>query len=480
MTKKLENINKGLIYLKDKNYVKAETFFLNLLRNNPSNTQVFSYLIPALIEQKKFSDALKFSERLFNLNKKKELGLIYIGIINFNLQKYTLAFKFFEQALLLNPVNSDALLNMGVTFRKLGNNSKAIEYFERSLKIDSNKSIIFYNLGSIYEEECDLEKSMLFFKKAISLNSKDFDSIHAFSLCQLTMHNFNDGLKNYEFRWLKKGFEKYRYKHISKLESLDSILGKKILVWYEQGMGDTIQFSRYVQSLITLGANVIFEVQRPLLNFLKRQFNCEVTDDASKKNFDFQCPLMSLPKLFNMNIENIPSIKKYFKCEIKKFNLWREILSLSQEKKNIGIAISGNVNQIYENRRRIDLHYFRALSKSFKIFIIQKNLYQSDEIVLNKSNDIEFLGKKDQWKDFEDTSAIVENMDYIISIDTSLIHLASSMNKKVFLLLSKSADWRWSHEKLNSPKWYDNLTILRQKTKDNWEDVISEINKSLI
>ena len=77
-------------------------------------------------------------------------------------------------------------------------------------------------------------------------------------------------------------------------------------------------------------------------------------------------------------------------------------------------------------------------------------------------------------------NAIVENMDFIISIDTSLIHLASSMNKKAFLLLSKSSDWRWSHEKLNSPKWYDNLTIFRQKTKDNWEDVILEINKRLI
>ena len=83
------------------------------------------------------------------------------------------------------------------------------------------------------------------------------------------MHNFNEGLINYELRWFKKDFEKYRYNHLPKLESLESILGKKILVWYEQGMGDTIQFSRYIQSLIILGANVTFEVQKPLLKFLK-------------------------------------------------------------------------------------------------------------------------------------------------------------------------------------------------------------------
>ena len=134
MRQNLENIKKGLIYIKDKDYIKAEIFFLNLVRKNPSDVQIYSYLIPVLIEQKKFSDALKFSERLFILNKKNELGLIYIGIINYNLKEYPLAFEFFERALLINPKNFDALLNIGVTFRKLGNNLKAIEYFEKSLK----------------------------------------------------------------------------------------------------------------------------------------------------------------------------------------------------------------------------------------------------------------------------------------------------------------------------------------------------------
>ena len=110
MRQNLENIKKGLIYIKDKDYIKAEIFFLNLVRKNPSDVQIYSYLIPVLIEQKKFSDALKFSERLFNLNKKNELGLIYIGIINYNLKEYPLAFEFFERALLINPKNFDALL----------------------------------------------------------------------------------------------------------------------------------------------------------------------------------------------------------------------------------------------------------------------------------------------------------------------------------------------------------------------------------
>ena len=480
MTNIENDIRTGTIYIKNKEYLKAEKFFLNLVRKNPSNIKLYSYLIPTMIEQKNFKDALKFAERLHNLHKNNELGLIYLGIINYKLENFSIALNFFEKSLLINPENYDALLNTGVTFRKLGKNKKALEYYYKCTEINANKSIAFYNLGSIYEEECDLEKAMMFYKKAISINNKDYDSIHALSLCQLTMQNFDDGFKNYELRWFKNSFEKYRYKNIAKLGSLESISEKKILVWCEQGLGDTIQFSRYVNLLLNLGANVTFEVQKPLLNFLKRQFNCEVTGDASKNSFDFQCPLMSLPILFNTNMENIPEINKYFKCDDQKVNLWRNMLGLSKNKRNLGIAVSGNPNQVHENRRKISLEYFLPFRKNFKIFIIQKNLYSNDEILLNNNDDMVYLGKKSQWSDFNDTSAIVQNMDHVISIDTSLIHLAASINKEAYLLLSKTADWRWSDEKLDSPKWYDNITIMRQKNKNNWEEVIKELQEKLI
>ena len=227
-----------------------------------------------------------------------------------------------------------------MTLRKLGKNEKAIKYFNEAANVNNKRSIVFYNLGSIWEEECDLDKAITNYRKAISINSRDYESIHAISLCQLTMQNYQDGFKNYELRWLKNNFESYRHEKIARLESIDSISEKKILIWYEQGLGDTIQFSRYINLLINLGAKVTFEVQEPLLNFLKRQFNCEVTLDASRNNFDFQCPLMSLPYLFNTNIQNIPKINQYFKCDDEKVKSWRNILNLSKSKKNIGIAIS--------------------------------------------------------------------------------------------------------------------------------------------
>ena len=161
MTKILEQIRKGLAYFEESNFSKAEASFLNLIRMSPTNQQIYGYLIPVLIKQKKFRDALKFSERLINLDKNSELGLIYMGIINYNLEKYSIALNYFERSLIINSKNIDALVNIGVTYRKLGDNAKAKKYLEKSSDIN-NKSIVFYNLGSIYEEEADFEKAIMF------------------------------------------------------------------------------------------------------------------------------------------------------------------------------------------------------------------------------------------------------------------------------------------------------------------------------
>ena len=176
MSEIIEQIKIGIVYIKNKDYLNAEKFFLNLVRKYPTNIQLYSYLIPVMIEQKNFKDALKFAEKLYSLNKNYELGLIYMGIINYSLKNYENAIILFKKALLINPKSFDALLNIGVTFRKLGENEKAIDCFNKCANVNSNKSIIFYNLGSIYEEECDLNKAITFYKKAISINNKDYNS----------------------------------------------------------------------------------------------------------------------------------------------------------------------------------------------------------------------------------------------------------------------------------------------------------------
>ena len=478
---KLDDIlNKGISELKKSNFKDAEQIFKNGINDYPDYKQIYTYLIPCLINQNKLDDALSYSEKLYNLDKNVEVGLTYIGIILYQKLLYEESLKYFKHSLKINENNYHTLLNTGVVLHKLNRNDEAIKYIKKSININDQNFMSYHNLASVYEDKAKFEDALINFKKAISINPKDFESIHGMSLLQLSKLDYKNGWKNYESRFLlsSKNIQP-RHQKIPRLGSTEDIENKKILVWHEQGFGDTLQFSRYVDRLITLNSKVTFEVQPELKLFLSRQFNCIITDDASRGIYDFQIPLMSLPYLFYRSNKNILKLNSFFKSNNKKIDEWKSILSLSNKKINIGISISGNPNHVKDNRRRIKIESFLEFKKFSKLFIIQRELYEEDEIVLKNDEEIVYLGKHDKWKDFEDTSAIVHNMDLIISIDSSLIHLAGAMNKKSFLLLSKPADWRWTEDNKLTPNWYNSVKIFRQREVGVWGTVIKDIKEEL-
>ena len=153
----------------------------------------------------------------------------------------------------------------------------------------------------------------------------------------------------------------------------------------------------------------------------------------------------------------------------------KKILNLNKHKLNLGITISGNAKQINEDRRKIPLDYFLDFLEFSKIFIIQKDISNSELNLIKKHDDLMFLGKDKNWIDMTDTSAILQNMDFLVSIDTSIIHLAGSMNKDCLLLLSRPAEWRWAQSNEDTPQWYESVKILRQSKRRNWNTISSDL-----
>ena len=475
-----EILNKGISEYKKTNYKEAERIFRNCVKLYPDQKLIYTYLIPCLINENKLDDALSYSKKLYNLDKKDEIGLTYIGIILFKKLLFEDSLKYFQESLKINKNNYHTLLNIGVLLHKLKRNNEAKIYIKKSIEINDQNFMSYHNLATIYEDEAEFENAKNNFNKAISINPNDYESLHGISLIQLSELNYEDGWKNYEYRFhITSERNNLRHQKIPKLQSIKNLENKKILVWYEQGLGDTIQFSRYVEKLIKYGSEITFEVQTDLKSFLGRQINCKITDNASNEMYDFQTPLMSLPYLFYKSGKNNFKINSYFASYKQKTDKWKNVLSLSDKKINIGLSISGNPKHIKDYRRKIDIASFLEFKEFSKLFIIQKELYKNDKMIIEKDREIVYLGKNDKWRDFEDTSAIVENMDLIISIDTSLIHLAGSMNKKSLLLLSKPADWRWTENDDSTPNWYESVKVLRQKEIGSWESVLKEAKQEI-
>ena len=214
------------------------------------------------------------------------------------------------------------------------------------------------------------------------------DSIHALSLLQLLNLDYENGLENFEKRFLSSGLRD-RYSHIPRLNPGMSVEGKKILIWFEQGLGDTIQFSIFVNQIINLGGIVTFDVQKPLQKYLSMQFNCKVTNQTKLTEFDYQIPLMSLMDYFKINAKSIHKKSYNFKNDNEKILYWKEKLSLSNKKINIGISIS-NKKHRKEYRRCVVLDRFIELTDQYRIFLIQKDITTKERIIVDNHNDIIF------------------------------------------------------------------------------------------
>ena len=175
-----ESLENGLKNFKVGNFYESEIIFLNLLQKYPKKFDLYTYLIPSLINQNKLEEAKTHSKFFYKQSPNyKEISLIYLGIINLKLGKIEESINFFLESRKINPKNFHTLLNLGVAYHKFKDNNNAIKYTLESLKINENNSIAYQNLSSFLEDENELDKAMNYLKEALKINSKDFDSLHA-------------------------------------------------------------------------------------------------------------------------------------------------------------------------------------------------------------------------------------------------------------------------------------------------------------
>jgi len=480
------------------------------------NLQINSLLQGAIQNFKinKFVEAKVLLSKILDTEPQNFDALYIMGVIFGKNNNHIEALKFFKKAQKIRSNNNLINFNLAKAFSEIGNDLEAIKYYKIAIRLDKNHLGSWLNFGKSLYELKRYKEALFHYDQAIKLkpdsveahnnkavalnNLKHYDDalfhydqaiklkpdfVDAYfnkALTKLTLGDFEEGWKLHQYRW-KIGSQQYRHSNSRLLEDISNVKNKKVLVWHEQGLGDTVMFSRYVPKLVDLGAIVVFEVQEDLKLFFKNQFNCEINNEVSAKEFfDFQVPLLDLPKLFNTSTKTIPYNRPYLSVQDKKKE-WKEKLQLSKNRLNIGISVSGQPNHKRNHIRSLSLKTMEPILQEANFFLIQKELNDEDKKFLNNHKKINFLG--DEINNFLDTAAIVSNMDLIISIDTSLIHLAGAIGKKSFLMLSYSADWRWLLDQNKTP-WYENIKIFRQDSIGNWDFVINQIqdefNKSKI
>jgi len=475
-------LNLGFIEKEVGNLESALTFFNKALTLDLTNALAFLNKGAAFHELKRYEEALGSYKKAIELKPDYHEAWSNQGVTLNELKRYEEALGSYKKAIELKLDYHEAWSNQGVTLNELKRYEEALGSYKKAIELKPDYHEAWSNQGVTLNELKRHEEAIGSYERAIQLKPDYAIALWNLALNQLLMGDFKNGWDNFESRWYKKNSESYRHKDIPALKDLKNIATKTILVWSEQGYGDTIQFCRFITNLASLGASIILEVQPPLKSLMETSFSfCQVVSEGGKLiNADFQVPLLSLPLLFGTTIDTIPNQIPYLKNLKSKSIYWGEKLEGNKKKLNIGVAFSGNENHQNDHNRSMNLALLRPLLRMGNLCLIQKNIKPIDRIFLNSNREISFLG--DSIHSFADSGAIVEKMDIIVSVDTSLAHLSGALGIPTYVLLPWNPDWRWLLDRKDSP-WYPTVKTLRQPSSGDWESVvielISEINNAV-
>ncbi len=406
-----------------------------------------------------YINAKIYFKNAIHLDNKYIKAYINLGITYKKNDEALLSIPYFKRALTLNDTDPDITYNYANSLLSLEKFTQTINLLERTLSLDIKYEKAYYTLGLTYQKLGKYEKALIHFNEAIKLNENYSDAHFAKSTILLIMGDYENGWKEYYYRWDAKNHLNRPLYNV-KWWNGEDLKGKRILVQQEQGFGDNIQFVRFVPLLYSLGATVYLAVKDELYDLFKSLDNINlVRDKDTVDNVDYFTSLMELPRLlYDKNNQFVTSIK-YLNSK----NNCNNILIKDKKKINVGFVWQGNKNHSGDKKRSISLEEFEPLflNNNFNYYSLQ---FEDDEkIELKKyiSKYKNIFDVTDGINDFNDTSNFIKKLDFVITIDSAMVHLCGSLGVKCFLLLHKHAEWRWLLNTDKSP-WYESITILRQ------------------
>lgn len=468
-----ENFNKN-------NFYKARFYLESLINEYPAKAEYFSALGTVYKKLGNLDEAKKYYTRAAETDPEFYEAFYNLGRLYYEQGETEAELGAYLRAIQINPDLHPAYYNIGNLFRRLEQMDKAAAYYEQAVNIKSDFTEGLYNLGVVYERTQNYEEALRCYEKVLRLNPAYDLAAWNKALLNLRLGNFKSGWDEYEIR---KSIKELKIKNpAEKLLTNQDVNGKKILVYSEQGLGDNIQFFRYLRLLKERGAYVIFECN-PKLYHLFEDHPCLDEIVMQKDNagpgteFDYQIALMSLPKFFNTRMQDIPSETSYLYAKRDKLKEWEKIICPFDELK-VGIAWAGAGNNLHGKSRSCPPEELGPLFEieGVRYFSLQKD---ANDFGLPAMNQPMITFKDIDDIPFLDTAAIITNLDLVVTIDTSIAHLSGALGIETLVMLPYYADWRWFTDRKDSP-WYPGIKLFRQKSTNDWRSAVEGVKNRIV
>ena len=485
--------NLGMVYTAKEMFDDAIACYQKALEINSGYPEIYNNLGSVFFEINEIEQSIKCYEKAIELNPNYtqayfNIGNAYKGNDNFvrkidNPEHLDKAVSYYQKAIELMPDFAAVYINLGKVYFYKGDTDKELNCYQKALELKPDSAQIYNNIGNIYKDKGLIKEAIPYFEKSIELNPNSVDVYSNLAISYLALQDFEKGWHNYQWRLHDSQVYKARISGIKQpLWDGSSLDGKTIYVYYEQGFGDTVNFVRYLPVLHSMGAKVLFKPQKELEKLLHQSdIKAEIIDNSTPDEsltFDTHIPLMSIPYLLKANAENIPLSDKYLKADPEKVKFYKENY-FNNDSFKLGINWQcRNFDHVDVFRSIPHLSYFYPLARldGVKIYSFQKGC-GTDHLV-DIPEGIEVVNLGDTFDDFSDTAAALENLDLLISVDTSVPHVAGALGIPTWILLQYVPDWRWFQASNNTP-WYDSVKLFRQKQINNWQEVVDEVYSKL-
>ncbi len=376
-----------------------------------------------------------------------------------------------RRALAVNPDNADAQNSLGTLLKDQDHLAEATACFRRALRLNPGYANAHCNLGNVLKDQGELAEAAASYRQALLIDPCHKPTLWNRALLRLLQGHFAEGWPDFELRFARPGMGP-RPCPQPRWDGAP-LAGKTILVHAELGLGDTIQFARYLPMVKACGGTVIFECQPALISLFK---NCHSADQIVAAGsflppYDVHIPLLSLPGLFGTTLDAIPAEIPYVTADTQ---------PLSGQPKATTIGIAWQANPLHQGHRHksFPVSFFEPLARLEKVHLFSLQVGAGLEQLATISFPVVDLGSKFDLASLGDLAAALLNLDLVITVDTAVAHLAGAMGIRVWIPLPLVPDWRWLLQRSDSP-WYPTLRLFRQTNLGDWGEVFERITEEL-
>jgi tetratricopeptide (TPR) repeat protein len=392
-----------------------------------------------------------------------------------------------DRATAIDPASWVAHNNRGVALDRVGREPEALESFARAIALNNSSAMPHTNAGNVSKALRRYSDAGLSFDRALAIDPEDAVAAWSQAHLKLLLGDFRGGWPLYDARFRVKALSApARIMREPRWRGVEAVAGRRLLVHAEEGLGDTIQFCRYIAQVKSRGASVVFEVQAPLKRLLGTlTFGGRLIARGEPVGpIDLETPLLSLPAALGADLATVPRDVPYLAAEPERIKFWASRVGGGARFK-VGIAWQGNVEaerRVSSRPRSVPLAAFAPLAAmpEVRLVSLQKGLGREQLPGVNFAGQIVDLGEDfDHGSDaFIDTAAVMMNLDLVVTSDTSIAHLAGALGRPVWTVLSENPDWRWLTERDDSP-WYPTMRLFRMPIGGKWSELLESVAAAL-